>query len=300
MLSFDHVSRWHETVIGLNDVTVQLRPGITCVLGPNGSGKSTFLRLAVGLLRPQAGTVRVLDQDPWDNPRLMRRLGYVPDGPLPWPERTGLECVQRVALLAQLQDPLEAAQRSLRQVGLDGVKDRASGTYSHGMAQRLKLAMATVHDPELLILDEPVVGTDPLARRDILRNLAAWAAQGKTVVLATHVLADVDELGGDLLLLDHGRLVAHGGQAEVRDLLDQVPRTIRIGTPEPRLLGGQLWDLESVLSVETGTDSVVVRTRQPVLFYAQLQQMARAGHVTSITSPDDSVQSIFEHLVEAR
>lgn len=300
MLSFDHVSRWHETVIGLNDVTVALRPGITAILGPNGSGKSTFLRLAVGLLRPHAGTVRVLDENPWDNPRLMRRIGYVPDGPVPWPERSGLACVERVATLADLPDATAAAAKAMDDLGLGEAQDRPSGTYSHGMAQRLKLAMAAVHDPELLILDEPVVGTDPLARRDILQRLQALARSGKTVVLATHVLADVDQLGGDLLLLDHGRLVAHGAQGEIRDLLDQVPRTIRIGSPNPRVLGAQLWELESVLSVESQDGAVVVRTRQPAVFYAQLQQLAAEGNVTSITSPDDSVESIFRHVVEAQ
>lgn len=298
MLSFDHVSRWHETVIGLNDVTVTLRPGITAILGPNGSGKSTFLRLAVGLLRPHAGSVRVLEQDPWDNPRLMRRIGYVPDGPVPWPERTGLACVERVAALANVTSA--AAAKALADLGLSEAQDRPSGTYSHGMAQRLKLAMATVHDPELLILDEPVVGTDPLARRDILHRLQGLAQAGKTVVLATHVLADVDQIGGDLLLLDHGRLVAHGSQSEIRDLLDQVPRTIRIGTADPRLLGRQLWGMESVLSVEHEDGAVTVRTRQPALLYAQLQQLAAEGNVASITSPDDSVESIFRHVVEAR
>ena len=300
MLSFDHVSRWHETVIGLNDVTVNLRPGITAILGPNGSGKSTFLRLSVGLLRPHAGSVRVLEQDPWDNPRLMRRIGYVPDGPVPWPERTGLACVERVAALANVRQASAAAAKALADHGLSDAQDRASGTYSHGMAQRLKLAMATVHDPELLILDEPVVGTDPLARSDILHRLQDLARTGKPVVLATHVLADVDQLGGDLLLLDHGRLVAHGAQTEIRDLLDQVPRTIRIGTSNPRLLGGQLWDLESVLSVEQEEGAVVVRTRHPAVFYAQLQQLAPDGNVASVTSPDDSVESIFRHVVEAR
>lgn len=300
MLSFDSVSRWHETVIGLNDVTVEVGPGITAVLGPNGSGKSTFLRLAVGLLRPHAGEVRVLGENPWDNPRLMRRIGYVPDGALPWPERSGLACVQRVATFAGLPDPGSAARATLKEGGLEAVQDRPSGTYSHGMAQRLKLAMASVHDPELLVLDEPVAGTDPLARRDILQRLTAWAAAGKSVVLATHVLADVDEIGGDLLLLDHGRLVAHGEQRGIRELLDQVPRSIHIGSPDPRRLGRQLWDLDSVLSVEAAEHAVTVRTRQPAIFYAQLQQVAQQGNVTSVTSPDDSVEAIFRYVVEHR
>ena len=174
---------------------------------------------------------------------------------------------------------------------------RASGGYSHGMTQRLKLAMAWVHEPEILVLDEPLVGTDPLARRDLLAAMAAQARQGRTLVVATHVLADVDDLGGSILLLNRGRLVAHGAVPQVRELLDQAPRTIRVGTPDPKGLGRQMWDWPSVLSVESGERAVIVRTRSPAAFHAELQRLGSTGGVTSITSPDDSVEAVFEHLV---
>ena len=298
MIEFNNLSRWHGDVIAINDVSVQVGSGITAVLGPNGSGKSSLLRLAVGLLRPNQGTVRVLGENPWDNPALMRRIGYVPEGPSPWPERTGRACVERAAELSGLGSAAPAAAtRALREVGMSFEADRASGGYSHGMTQRLKLAMAWVHEPEVLVLDEPLVGTDPLARRDLLVAMAGQARHGRTLVVATHVLADVDDLGGSILLLNRGRLVAHGAVPEVRELLDQAARTIRIGTPDPKGLGRRMWDWPSVLSVESDEHAVIVRTRSPAAFHAELQRLGATGGVTSITSPDDSVEAVFEHLV---
>lgn len=300
MIECDHLSRWHSDVIAINDLTLELRPGLTSILGPNGSGKSTLLSLGVGLLRPSAGTIRVLGEDPWDNPRLLRRIGYVPGGRSPWPERSGRDCVERAAQLSGLgpQSPA-AARQALDLVGLQDQADRASGGYSHGMTQRLKLAMATVHGPEALLLDEPLVGADPIARQAMLESLEQLARDGRSLAVATHILADVDDLGGEIVLLNHGRLLAHGPVAEVRDLLDQVPRTVRIGTDRPRELGSQLWGWDTVLSVEHAMDSVLVRTRSPAVFHAQLQQSGFTQHIRSITSPDDSVEAVFQHLVNA-
>lgn len=298
MIECQHLSRWHGDVMALNNLTVTLGDGTTCLVGPNGSGKSTLLRLAVGLLQPSTGSIQVLGQRPWDNPALMRRIGYVPDGPAPWPHLSGRTCVERAARFCGLPDPQGAAGRAIALVGLEEAQDRASGTYSHGMAQRLKLAMAWVHEPELLVLDEPLVGCDPLARQAILDALATVAAQGRHLLVATHILSDVEELGGSLLLLDHGRLVAHGAAGELRDLLDQVPRVVRVGTPDPRALGRELWTWDSVLSVEAEPDALLVRTRD-ARFFKQLQEMGQNGGVTSITSPDDSVETLFQHLVGA-
>ena len=299
MIECAHVSRWHGDVIAVNDLTVALRPGLTSVLGPNGSGKSTLFGMAVGLLRPSAGSIQVLGEKPWDNQRLLRRIGYVPAGRSPWPERTGRDCVERAAILSGLGTGTPAAARTaLRFVGLEADAERASGGYSHGMTQRLKLAMATVHEPEALILDEPLVGADPQARQDLLDAMQGMVQQGRSIAVATHILADVDDLGGDIMMLNHGRLLAHGPVPEIRELLDQVPRTIRIGTPDPRSLGSELWTWDSVLSVEATEGAVTVRTKAPAIFYAQLQQRGANGMVQSITSPDDSVEAVFQHLVK--
>lgn len=298
MIECSHLSRWHGDVIAVNDLTVTLRPGLTSILGPNGSGKSTLLNLAVGLMRPSAGTIRVLGENPWDNPRLLGRIGYVPSGRSPWPEKSGLDCVERSAILCGLAGKsAEAARRAVQVVGLEADQGRASGGYSHGMTQRLKLAMAIVHDPEALILDEPLVGADPQSRQDLLAALQDMVRAGKSIAVATHILADVDDFGGDIMLLNHGRLLAHGPVPEVREMLDQVPRTVRIGTSDPRALGAELWSWDSVLSVEAGEDAVTVRTKAPAAFHAQLQQHGAKGAVTSITSPDDSVEAVFQHLV---
>lgn len=298
MIECSHLSRWRGDVIAVNDLTIALRPGLTSILGPNGSGKSTLLNLAVGLIRPSAGTIRVLGQDPWDNPELLRRIGFVPAGRSPWPEKSGLDCVERSAILSGLGARSgDAARQAIKFVGLEVDQARASGGYSHGMTQRLKLAMATVHEPEALVLDEPLVGADPQSRQDLLLALQAMVREGRSIAVATHVLADVDDFGGDIMLLNHGRLLAHGPVPEVRELLDDVPRTVRIGTGDPRALGAELWGWDSVLSVEAGEGAIIVRTKAPAAFHEQLQQAGAKGLVTSITSPDDSVEAVFQHLV---
>jgi len=301
VLACQQLSRWHGEVIAVNDVTLELPPGITGLLGPNGSGKSTLLRLAVGLLRPSAGTIRVLGEDPWNNPGLLRRIGYLPEAPAPWQELTGSEAVERAALLSGMDAAAarKAAQAAIADTGLQDAKDRLVAGYSRGMQQRLKFAVATVHDPQVLILDEPLLGTDPIARRDLLTLMKRMAADGKSLLVSTHVLSDIEALTSRIALLNHGRLLAKGEVAHVRDLMDQVPRTVRLATPDPRRLGRDLWGWPEVLSIQAEPAAVVVRTSQAAAFYARLQQAILGDDlpVTAMTSPDDSVEAVFQHLV---
>ena len=295
------VSRWHGEVIAVNDVTVEVAPGVTGLLGPNGAGKTSLLRMLVGLSRPSAGTLRVLGEDPWNNPRLLRRVGYVPEAPPPWRELSARECAERAGRYAGL-DPAaarRAADDCLARVGLSGHADRAAGTFSHGMQQRLKFALALLHDPDLLVLDEPLLGTDPLARRDLLRLMQDLAGQGKSLLLSTHILPDVEALTRRILVLHRGRLMAYGEVPRIRDLLEAYPRTVRIATPDPRGLGAALWGWDSVASLQAEGDVLTVRTHRPAEFYAALQDLlARGGHpFTSVTSPDDHVETVFRYLV---
>jgi len=296
----ERLSRWYGDVIALNDLSASIGKGVTGLLGPNGSGKSTFMSLCVGLLRPSAGRIEVLGEDPWDNPGLLRRIGYVPEAPAPWRHLTGRDALVRGARLTGLDrnDAGRAATEGLRRVGLAEAGDKLVGAYSHGMQQRLKFALATLHRPELLILDEPLLGTDPLARRDLLHLIQDMADDGTSILLSTHVLPDVEALTERILLLHHGRLMAHGEVHEIRDLLDQHPRTVRVATADPRRLGAELWSWDEVLSVEADEDAVTVRTRNAAAFYARLQDhlIERPGF-TSVTSPDDNVEAVFEYLV---
>ncbi|MHB8632736.1 MAG: ABC transporter ATP-binding protein [Thermoplasmatota archaeon] len=297
-IRYEKVSLWYGEVVAVNDVTAAIQPGITGLLGPNGAGKSTLMRLTLGLQHPTLGSVTVLGESPQDNPRLLAKIGYVPEGPPPWQELSGRRALERAARLSGLSAPSGAVSEALRTVGLEGAADRAVAGYSLGMQQRLKFAMASVHHPELLILDEPLAGTDPLARRDLIGSMREWAASGAAILLSTHVLPDVAALTERILLLNHGRLMAHGEVAEIRSLMEGVARTVRVATPAARELGATLWQWPTVLSIESDADALTIRTRDPAGFYQALQEHLTTSPVavTSITSPDDTVEALFHAL----
>ena len=301
VLTATHLGRFHGDVVAVNDLTIDIQPGITGLLGPNGAGKTSLFRMAMGLIKPSAGKILVLDQDPWDNPKLLRRIGYVPDGDAPWQELTGLQAATHMARLTGITGL--AAEReageALGKVGLSGAADKKVGAYSRGMRQRLKFAFATLGQPELWLLDEPLLATDPLTRRDLIGLIREHAARGGSVILSTHVLTDVDALTQRIALMSHGRLLAHGEVVEIRNMLERFPRTVRVGTPQPREMGAMLWRLPSVLSLEATEGAVVVRTRDPQTFFSELQDLLAKTDLplVSITSLDEDVESLFRYLV---
>ncbi len=306
VISCRDLTKWYGDVIAVNDLSVEVEPGITGLLGPNGAGKSTLMRLATGLLRPSKGRVSVLGEDPWDNTELRRRVGFVPEGDAPWRDRTGLEAATLAARLSghEPDDAEERARNALSAVELDeiqGAVDKRVGAYSRGMRQRFKLALALLDDPELLILDEPLQGTDPLVRRDLIDLIKGLARDGdRSVVVSTHVLPDVEAMTQRILLLNRGRLVAHGDVQDIPDMLDRYPRTIRIGTPAARELGSDLLALDSVEAVDTMGDALQVRTSDPAAFHASLQEILLETDVEfqSIKALDENVEAIFRHLVD--
>jgi ABC-2 type transport system ATP-binding protein len=298
------LSKWYGDVIAVNDVTLDVRPGITGLLGPNGAGKTTLLSMAMGLAAPSAGTISVLGEDPWDNAHLLGRIGYVPDGDAPWRDRTGLEAAMHAARLSGMDaaKAREAAEAALAKVELTDAKDKRVDAYSRGMRQRLKFALALLDDPDLLILDEPLLGTDPITRHHLIALIKGLAADGRSVLLSTHILPDVEALTDRIVLLNHGRLLADGSVAEIRDLLDRYPRTVRVGTPQPREMGSLLWSLPSVLSVQAEEAGVVVKTKDPGAFFADAQSALAASKLpfTSIAPLDENVEAIFRYLVGER
>lgn len=301
MLETTNLSYWYGPVIAVNDVTVTVGPGVTGLLGPNGAGKSTFMRLAVGLLRPSAGRVRILEQDPWDNTQLLKNIGYVPEGDAPWRDRTGREALEFGGQLAGLSQSAAkgAASRALEQVGLGEQANKRVEAYSRGMRQKLKFGLALMHNPDVFILDEPLLGSDPLSRRDLIRLIQDLAKQGRSVLVSTHVLPDLEAMTQRILVLNRGRVMAHGEVSEIRDWLDRYPRTIRVATADPRGLGAELWKWETVLSVQAEDRAIVVRTEKPRAFLGDLQKLLVTGRYpfTSVTSPDDNVEAIFRYLV---
>ncbi|MBS1712942.1 MAG: ABC transporter ATP-binding protein [Armatimonadetes bacterium] len=303
MIVFEAASRWYGQVIGVNDVTCEIGPGVTALLGQNGAGKSTMLKLVTGQLRPTTGTVRVFGMDPFANPDVYRKLGYCPDIDS-FPEHlTGRQFVHRMARLAGYSEN-EAQERTGRAVELVGMEDRADRRlkgFSKGMRQRIKLAQAVVHDPDVLLLDEPLNGLDPVGRRQFMDVLHKLAESGKSVVVSSHVLFEVEQMTRSILLLHRGRLLASGDLGAIRAYIDRHPHRIRIETSEPRILAAYLISLPFVVSAQIGADggSLEVQTRQPDAFYETLPKLVLEENVpiSGLYSPDNNLEAVFQYLV---
>src|SRR5262245_4365955 len=235
VLLFEHVSKWYGPVLGVNQVTLELRSGITGLVGANGAGKSTLLRLATGQLRPDLGRVTVAGHDAWDW-QAKRHVGYCPDADAFYEEMSGQQFVETMARLCgytrgEARDRTAAA---LQRVGMVGRSDRRLRGYSKGMRQRIKLAAALIHDPALLILDEPLSGIDPVGRREFLDLFAGLAEQGKCLLVSSHELEELEKLTDHVAIMARGRLAAVGTLAQIRDLLDEHPAAVRIDVDRPR------------------------------------------------------------------
>jgi ABC-2 type transport system ATP-binding protein len=299
----EHLSKWYGQVSGLNDVTVTVPPGITGLLGPNGAGKSTFMKLITGQLRPSQGQVRVLGEPIWGNPALYARLGFCPEQDAFYDRMSGLEWVTGLARLggAGEQAAAEAARAAIEAVDLTDAGEKRIGAYSKGMRQRIKLAQAIVHQPELLILDEPLSGMDPLMRRRTIRLIKEWAKAGKSVLVSSHILHEIELMTANILLIHNGRILAEGNVHQIRDLIDEHPHTVSIRASNPRELARALLAGTDVLSVRFEPGALVVETATPDAFYTSVTALAasgEAGPIDEVTSPDDNLQAVFRYLVK--
>jgi len=303
ILATDHLSKWYGQVSGLNDVTVSVPPGITGLLGPNGAGKSTFMKLITGQLKPSKGSVQVLGEPIWDNPALYFRIGFCPEQDAFYDRMTGLEWVTALTRLNGLDEKsaTAAAERALDAVDLMDAARKRIGAYSKGMRQRVKLAQALVHDPELLILDEPLSGMDPLGRRKTIRMIRDWAKQGKSILVSSHILHEIESMTSNILLINNGRILAEGNVHQIRDLIDHHPHTVYVRGADPRALARRFLTEDDVLSMKFEKDAVVVETARPDNFYARLTELAasgEAGQIDEVQSPDDNLQAVFKYLVK--
>jgi ABC-2 type transport system ATP-binding protein len=299
----DHLSKWYGQVIGLNDVTLSVPSGITGLLGPNGAGKSTFMKLITGQLEPSQGRIEVLGEPIWRNPALYFRIGFCPEQDAFYERMTGLAWVTALVRLngASEAAATELARGALERVGLSDAADKKIGAYSKGMRQRVKLAQALVHDPELLILDEPLSGMDPLARRKTIRLIREWGSAGRSVIVSSHILHEIESMTSNILLINHGRILAEGNVHQIRDLIDEHPHTVHIKADQPRALAREFLASEDVLSLRFEEGAVVVQTATPDAFYARLTGIAASrefGIIHEVTSPDDNLQAVFEYLVK--
>jgi ABC-2 type transport system ATP-binding protein len=303
IVSAEHVSKWYGQVIGLNDVSVGVPPGITGLLGPNGAGKSTFMKLITGQLKPSKGVVKVLGEPIWGNPHLYFEIGFCPEQDSFYERMTGLEWVTALVRLNGLsdKDADAAARRALTAVDLMDAANKKIGAYSKGMRQRVKLAQAIVHDPALLILDEPLAGMDPLARRRTIRMIRDWARSGKSVIVSSHILHEIESMTGNILLINNGRILAEGDVHQIRELIDEHPHTVSVRAQEPRALAREFLSFGDVRSLKFEEGAVIVETGKPDTFYARLTEMAASGQYGSIdevTSPDDNLAAVFQYLVK--
>jgi ABC-2 type transport system ATP-binding protein len=302
VVSFEGVSKWYGNVIGLNKLTLHIPAGVTGLLGPNGAGKSTLLQLATGQLRPSQGTVRVLGQPVWNNPALMRQLGLCPEQDAFWEWMTGLDFIRTCARLTGMdrKAAAQAAEQSLSTVGMTQNMNRAIRGYSKGMRQRTKLAQALVHEPRVLFLDEPFTGTDPVGRHEMIEVIRGLGAAGRSVLVSSHVLYEVQALTQEIVLLHRGRLVAEGHVRQIRDLIDAHPHRIVLVCEDYRALAARVVGWEDVEGVKVLSEqsALLVETRKPDIFYGRLPALVTQGvSLQEVYSEDDNLEAVFQYLV---
>jgi ABC-2 type transport system ATP-binding protein len=295
------LSKWFSGVVAVSDVSLVVEPGVTALLGPNGAGKTTLLRAITGLTAPSQGRVRVFGEPVRGNPALARRIGYMPEHNSVYDFLTGREFVRLNARLQGMSDAEEAVQRAIATVDLVEDQDRRLREYSQGMRQRMRLAATLVHDAPLLILDEPLSGTDPMQRlhlRDVIRRLGD---EGRTIVVSSHILEEVDELADRIHLLVSGKLAASGDYRAIRQQLNDRPFAVRIDATNTRALAAGLLEVDSVESVEIdGAGHLRVRSRDVQSLQRALPAIAKRLDVrlSRVEPLDDSLESVFEYLAQ--
>ena len=307
VLVADKLGRYYGQVVGLNDLTTEIQGGVVGLVGPNGAGKSTLLKLLAGEIRPSRGTIRVLGVDPFANRELYRRIGFCPQQDALYEDLTGLDVVRLLLRLGGFgpRAARERAERALERLSLTAVMRRRVGTYSKGMRQRVRIAQAIAHEPEFLVLDEPMTGLDPLGRREVLELLRDLGVRGTHVLLSSHVLHEVENLTSEILLLHRGRLLAKGALRDVRALLSKHPRRVELRAARARDLACALMECEEVLSVRldpeatNGLPGVSLETRDVGAFQRRLTTIAAHGRfgISSLHSADASLEAVFDYLV---
>jgi ABC-2 type transport system ATP-binding protein len=295
------VSRWYGNVVAVNDITMTIGPGVTGLLGPNGAGKSTLLHLVAGFLPPSRGELTIGTTAPWRNPEIYRTVGLVPERDSVYAFLTGLEFVLATARLHQLADPQSATRRAIAIVDMADAQDRRISTYSKGMRQRIKVAAALVHDPQVLLLDEPFNGMDPRQRLHMMDLLTKLGAEGRTILLSSHILEEVERLAGTIQVIVSGRLAASGDFRAIRRLMTSRPHVFLLRTSDDRLLGSALIGSPAVTGVELTGGGLQVRASDYGTFSRELAGLARAQGIRlrELLPEDESLESVFAYLLES-
>lgn len=303
IIETQNLSKWYGNILGLNDISLQIEAGITGILGPNGAGKSTFLKLMTGQIKPNIGRVNIKGKQIRNNYPLFRIIGFCPEQDSFYGELTGWEFLKSLLTLYHLSltEAEDKAEKALDIVELTNDKDRIIRSYSRGMRQRLKVAQAIAHDPEILILDEPLNGLDPLGRRKIIKLIKSYEQEGRTIIVSSHVLPEIEAMTQKIILIHQGKVFAEGNIHYIRDLIETHPHIISIKCNDPRTLAEKFIHQDFVLKVYFGAtpDSLLVETNNRDKFFALLPPLfvKQQIEVKEITSPDDNLQAVFDYLV---
>ena len=301
LIELAHVSRWYGNVVAVNDISMSIGPGVTGLLGPNGAGKSTLLHLIAGFLPPSRGELTVGGAASWHRPGVYRTVGLVPERDSVYAFLTGEAFVTATARLHKLPDPVAAARRAIAVVEMADAQDRRISTYSKGMRQRIKVAAALVHDPPVLLLDEPFNGMDPRQRLHMMELLHRLGEQGRTILFSSHILEEVERLSGTIQVIVAGRLAASGDFRAIRRLMTSRPHVFVVRTSDDRRLGASLLGRPAVTGVEVTGRGLQVRTSDYGAFTRELVPMARREGIrlTELLPADESLESVFAYLVES-
>jgi len=297
----EEVSKWFGPLVAVSDVSFEIGPGVTALLGPNGAGKSTMLRMLCGLAQPSRGTVRVLGRDPRADVAVTGSIGLVPQQESVFEPLTAHGFVRLAAVLHGLPDPDAAATAALELVSLDPADTRKLPTYSKGMRQRVKVAQGLVHDPEVVMLDEPLTGLDPRQRADMIALFRRLGAEGRCVLVSSHVLDEVERLGSEILVMSQGRLAAAGDFRELRALMDDRPLRVRVRTDRPRELAGGLLEAGAVLGARLeGEEALELDTHDARALSRALAPLARerGASLLEVRPLDADLEGVFRYLVQ--
>jgi ABC-2 type transport system ATP-binding protein len=299
VIELRNVSRWYGNVVAVNDITMSIGPGVTGLLGPNGAGKSTILHMMAGFLAPSKGELAVNGTPAWGNPGAYQTLGLVPERDSVYAFLTGEQFVRFTAMLHKLPDPETATRRAIEMTDMSEAMGRRISTYSKGMRQRIKVAAALVHDPEILLLDEPFNGMDPRQRIHMMDLLAKLGAEGRTILFSSHILEEVERLASTIQVLVAGRLAASGDFRAIRRLMTSRPHVFSVRSSDDRRLAAVLVGRPYTTAVEITAKGLQVRTSDFGAFCAQIAVLARDEGIRlrELLPTDESLESVFGYLI---
>lgn len=299
LLAFDHVNKFYGPVLGLSDFSLEFEGGVVGLLGRNGAGKTTFIRLAAGMMEPDLGTVLVLGERPRRCTRIRERIGVCLELDHFYESMSGLAWVQLMARFSGLAKARarEASERTIEIVGMADKRKKRIRSYSKGMRQRIKLAAALVHEPTILLLDEPLTGLDPVGRYEMVELIRRLGEEGRGVLVSSHVLAEVEMMTDQLFLIHQGRLMAEGSVEQIRDQMDDQPRQVLIHCADPRSLAEKLLHGAGVHGVKLAENEVQVQFRDGELFFSTLTELGTHIPIDAILPMDNDLEAVFDYLV---